>query len=94
MADASAAQIEATARSAEPLLASQLISDEDLDSLLESVLKVNIGTRSSRKERLGTGVKSLDDALNGGLEGGRVVGISGEAGAGGSEVYILLPFLM
>ena len=94
MADASAAQIEATARSAELLLASQLISDEDLNSLLESVLKVNIGTGSSRKERLGTGVKSLDDALNGGLEGGRVVGISGEAGAGGSEVNILLPFLM
>ncbi|KAF1935688.1 hypothetical protein EJ02DRAFT_471004, partial [Clathrospora elynae] len=72
-----------TARPPEPLLASHLLGDEELDGLLEAV---SITKRREKKVVLGTGVKSLDDALAGGLEGGAVVGVSGEAGGGGSEI--------
>ena len=78
-----------SARPAEPLLASQLIGDQDLDELLESVCNVNLQHQNGVGENvLQTGVKSLDDALGGGMQSGRVVGVSGEAGAGGSEVSI------
>jgi RecA/RadA recombinase len=74
-------------RPAEPSLASHLISDEELDELLESVCNVNVQRKKGgRGERLQTGVKSLDDAFGGGLQSGRVVGVSGEVGAGTSEV--------
>ena len=74
------------ARTAEPRLASQLISDEELDDLLESECNSSLGDKTSEKERLGTGLKNLDRTLEGGFESGRVVEISGEAGAGASEV--------
>jgi RecA/RadA recombinase len=61
------------ARPAEPVLASLLVSDEELDGLL--------GARQ-RMDVVGTGIKSLDDALDDGLEGGRVIAVSGE----GSDV--------
>jgi len=80
------------ARPAEPLLASQLIGDQDLDELLESVCNVNLQHHNGVEGNvLKIGVKSLDDAFGGGIQSGRVVGISGEAGAGGSEVSI--PFV-
>lgn len=78
-----------SARPAEPLLASQLIGDQDLDELLESVCNVNLQHKHGvGKDVLQTGVKSLDDAFGGGMQSGRVVGVSGEAGAGGGEVSI------
>jgi predicted ATP-dependent serine protease len=68
---------------ADPILASHLTSDEELDKVLEGVH--NDGFRK-QKERLETGVKNLDDALSGGIVAGRVVGISGDVGKGASEV--------
>ncbi|KAI4630694.1 hypothetical protein J4E80_001632 [Alternaria sp. BMP 0032] len=80
-----------SARPAEPLLASQLIGDQDLDELLESVCNVNLQHQNGVGENvLQTGVKSLDDAFDGGIQSGRVVGVSGEAGAGGSEICCAL----
>jgi predicted ATP-dependent serine protease len=85
--DISSNELSATARPAEPLLASHLIDDEELDELLESVCNATLGRKEkSEKERLQTGVKSLDDALGGELQSGRVVEVSGEVGAGASEV--------
>lgn len=60
-------------RAAEPVLASTLVSDEDLNDLLGA---------KKRTDSIWTGIKSLDDALGGGLECGRVVAVSGE----GSDV--------
>ncbi|KAI4628785.1 hypothetical protein J4E83_003338 [Alternaria metachromatica] len=80
-----------SARPAEPLLASQLIGDQDLDELLESVCNVNLQHQNGVGANvLQTGVKSLDDAFGGGIQSGRVVGVSGEAGAGGSEICCTL----
>lgn len=74
-------------RPAEPLLASHLIGEEDLEELLASVCNVNFQSKKKAEEnRLQTGLKSLDEALGGGLKGGRVVGISGPVGAGANEV--------
>ena len=72
--------------STEPLLASQLISDEYIDGLVDSVFDANISKSKDKKGRLKTGVKTVDDALGGGLESARVVCVSGEAAAGTSEV--------
>jgi len=69
------------ARPADPLLASSLLGDEALEGLVEGICRVG----PKRGDGLRTGVRSLDDALDGGLRGGRVVGIWGE-GTGGSEV--------
>lgn len=71
---------------AEPLLASQVISDEELDGLVDSVCYASIGKSKNQKNKLRTDVKSLDDALGGGLESARVVCVSGEAAVGASEV--------
>jgi len=80
-----------SARPAEPLLASQLIGDQGLDELLESVCNVKIQHQNGfGGSVLQTGVRSLDDAFGGGIQSGRVVGVSGEAGTGGSEVSILI----
>lgn len=74
-------------RPAEPLLASHSIDDKDLSELLESLCSVSIEKKEKdEKKRLRSGVKSLDDALSGGLHSGRIVRISGEAGAGASQV--------
>lgn len=74
------------ARPAEPLLAAHLLSDQELDELIDQVCGVELGKRRETGNVLGIGVKSLDDALDGGLEDGRVVSGSFEAGAGGNEV--------
>lgn len=71
---------------AEPVLASQVISDEELDDLVDSVFHASISKRKSEKNRLKTNVKSVDYALGGGLESAAVVCVSGEAAAGTSEV--------
>ncbi|KAH6875656.1 hypothetical protein BKA58DRAFT_125827 [Alternaria rosae] len=80
-----------SARPAEPLLASQLIGDQDLDELLESVCNVNLQHKHGvGKDVLQTRVKSLNDAFGSGIQNGRVVGVSGEAGAGGGEICCTL----
>jgi hypothetical protein len=74
------------ARPAEPLLASQVISDQELYHLLEAACNGDGAKKRNQGELLSVGIKSLDDALGGGIVGGRVVGMSDEAGAGGSAV--------
>ena len=75
-------------RRAEPLLASQLVSDAVLGALVNRLCSDDPRERRDRSRLLCTGVKSLDDALDGGLEDGTVVGIHHEVGAGGSEVSL------
>jgi hypothetical protein len=74
MATASESQV----RAAEPLLASSMVDDEELDALFEGL---NTKTRR-RSDTIGiaAGIKSVDDALDGAITGGRVVGVSGEGG--------------
>ena len=68
---------------AEPILASTLLNDEDLDDLFEGLVdagakkRIELGRRGST---LGTGVREVDDVLCGGLRAGRMVGVSGEGG--------------
>lgn len=71
---------------AEPILASSLINDDELDDLINRMYNSGISEHKHNIERIGTGVKSLDAALLGGLESGRVIEISGEASAGVREV--------
>lgn len=87
--------LESQPRPAEPLLASQLIRDEELDALLEDVCTPCTRNRAHELKLLATGVKSLDGALTGGLESGRVVEISSETGIGNevSTYKSFLPYL-
>lgn len=82
-------------RPAEPLLASQILRDADLDNLLDAVLISDAGTKKRAWETgiLATGVKSVDESLNGGLRAGKVVSVSAEVGDGG-EVRVLFPLLL
>lgn len=83
--------LEGTARPAEPLLASSLVADGELEVLFERVVgAVKGGRRRDGGERLETGVRSLDEALGGGLEVGRVVGVSCEAGGGMGDVSTVI----
>lgn len=74
-------------RPAEPLLASAATTQEELGRLFDEV----IGGKKTRAREgvLKTGSESVDGALGGGLEGGRVVGVWGEAGGAGAEVRLL-----
>lgn len=76
------------ARPAEALLASDIISDQEVGSLLNDIWssKGHDVKRKKRRELLTTNVKSLDDALGGGVGFGNIVTVNEEAGAGGSEV--------
>ena len=74
----------AGARPAEPLLARALVGDEELERLLEGVLSGK-GVLEEEDAKLSTGSRSVDEALEGGLEGGNVVGLWSEGG-GGAEV--------
>lgn len=67
---------------AEPLLGSALLGDDELDVLMEGLCA---GKKRDDERTLGTGVKSLDGALAGGVLEGRVLGIWSEV-TGGSEV--------
>lgn len=78
--------MEMLGRPTEPLLASQVLSDEELDTLMEGWGDGGIRQRRDGAALLRAGVKSLDDALDGGLRAGTVVGVSSEAGGGGSAV--------
>lgn len=77
--------VQGGARPAEPLLASSLLGDGELDGLVEGMCHVGLKRRRGGEERLGMGVESVDDALSGGLCSGRVVSVSGQ-GMGGNEV--------
>lgn len=74
--------VERRARPAEALLASLVLREEELEEVMEGFWRKGGGEEG----RLGTGVGSLDRALEGGLDGGRVVGVGAEAGGCGSEV--------
>ncbi|KAH7070497.1 hypothetical protein BKA63DRAFT_568878 [Paraphoma chrysanthemicola] len=81
---------------AEAVLASALLGEEELDGLIDAVWEMGVGKgkvvgsgglRAKEEEgRIGTGVKSVDDALGGGVRGGRVMGVWGESGGGGMEI--------
>jgi RecA/RadA recombinase len=83
------AQLQSTLRLAEPILASSLITEEDIDALIGKVLKGQIDSRKET-EGISTGIPSVDDALGGGLRKGAVVGVSGSPGAGASDVSDLV----
>ncbi|CAO2653175.1 Nn.00g025860.m01.CDS01 [Neocucurbitaria sp. VM-36] len=77
---------ESSARPAAPLLAAQLMSDEELDDLLENACSIGSRKRRDTLDSLGTGVRSLDYALGCALESGKLISISADTGAGGSEL--------
>ena len=64
----------------EPVLASTLISHEELDTIVDEAASELLGERKRRdlKHRLTLGVKSVDEVLGGGIEEGVLMGISGE----------------
>jgi hypothetical protein len=75
----------APAGTAEPLLASAVVTSEELERLFDNV----IGGKPLLTRKHGvlrTGQRSVDEAVGGGLESGRVVGVWGDAGSGGAEV--------
>ncbi len=78
---------------AEPLLASRLVDDAMFEGLFERARGIVGPKGEKRRVLLCTGVKSLDEALQGGLECGRIVGVHAEAGAGGGEVSVILFYL-
>ncbi|KAI2482227.1 hypothetical protein Ptr902_06608 [Pyrenophora tritici-repentis] len=84
--DASVANVVTPPEHVEPVFASQLISDEKLDDLVDRVCHSRTSRRKCEKSRLKTNVRSVDDALGGGLESATVVCVSGEAAAGTSEI--------
>lgn len=71
---------------AEAMSASALVSDEGVDAVVEGVLAgtVKRWDEGRGEARVKTGVRSVDDALEGGLQSGDVVGVSGES----SEVSV------
>ncbi|ORY12493.1 hypothetical protein BCR34DRAFT_296971 [Clohesyomyces aquaticus] len=71
-------------QSAEPILASSLLSDEDLDGILDFTLsdKPKASKLRNKKGALAIGLKSVDDALGGGLRRASLVCVSGEVGSG------------
>ncbi|PSN67899.1 hypothetical protein BS50DRAFT_633563 [Corynespora cassiicola Philippines] len=64
----------------EPVLASTLIGHEELDTIVDEAASELLGERKRRdlKHRLTLGVKSVDEVLDGGIEEGVLMGISGE----------------
>jgi hypothetical protein len=77
---------------AQALLASAVLGDGELDALVNGMCGAGVGGGVKKRvgdggERLGMGVKSLDDALNGGLSSVSIVSVSGE-GTGAGEVSI------
>lgn len=68
-------------RAAEALLAGGMLGEEELGKVFEGVC--GAGSTFVTEGRLSTQVKSLDDALGGGVCWGSVVGIWGEGGEGG-----------
>lgn len=76
----------------EPLLASQLVEDAELEALYDGITSLG-KTRPKRggdgERRLGVGVESVDLALEGGVESARLVGVGCElAGGLGNEVSV------
>ncbi|KAF1958330.1 hypothetical protein CC80DRAFT_515116 [Byssothecium circinans] len=78
-----------TASPAEALLAASFVGDEVLESLFNGVVNGAVG-KKGREGRLGVGVKSVDEALEGAVGEGRVVGVSCEVGGAGVEVCLTL----
>lgn len=70
---------------AEPILASALVGHVELGTLFSRVVNPE-GPPAPREGALVTSSKSVDSALGGGLEAGKVVGIWDEVDGGGVEV--------
>jgi predicted ATP-dependent serine protease len=82
-----------SARKAEPVLASALIGDAELEGIVDGVFDQASGARNragGEEEigRVGIGVKSVDDAVTGGLRMGSVVAVSGEGGGAVSQILM------
>lgn len=82
-------------RKAQPVLASALIEDAVLDDIVDAGLSStsHSGHGGAERDRRGrnrirVGLKSIDDALDGGLELGSVVAVSGEVGGGGGGAEV------
>ncbi|KAF1971914.1 hypothetical protein BU23DRAFT_581160 [Bimuria novae-zelandiae CBS 107.79] len=76
-------------RSAEPLLATALVDNEELGAIFDSVVS-GTAVPTEKVNPLKTGSGSVDGVLGGGLEGGGVVGVWGEGGSGAGEMCISL----
>ena len=73
-------------RSAEPLLASALVTDGEVAAWLDEVGRGVTGAKAGETAEQGvvrTGSGSVDLAMGGGLQGGRVLGVWGEGGGAG-----------
>ncbi|PVH94656.1 hypothetical protein DM02DRAFT_633532 [Periconia macrospinosa] len=80
-----------TIRRAEPLIASNLVGDAEVESLFDGVVGLNERKEKKEDGKLGTGIASVDKALRGGIESGGVVGIGFEvAGGVGGEFCLTL----
>lgn len=91
------AQTQPQSHTVNPILASTLLDDDDLDALVGELL-VGDGHGTERKKKmimrnqderaLEIGVKEVDELLGGGVKGGRMVGVSGEVNGGGEAVGV------
>ncbi|KAF2634855.1 Pal1-domain-containing protein [Massarina eburnea CBS 473.64] len=81
---------ERSIRTAEPLIAAHLLGDEVLEGLFDGVAGVRREGPMRSMGKLGLGVRSVDEALEGGVEEGRVVGVSCVVGGVGVEVCLTL----
>ena len=70
-------------RSAEPLLASALVTDGEVAEMFDQVVRRLTSATAERGVVLKTGSGSVDLAMGGGLRGGRVLGVWGEGGGSG-----------
>ncbi|KAH8708557.1 hypothetical protein GQ44DRAFT_777074 [Phaeosphaeriaceae sp. PMI808] len=63
---------------AEPLLASSTVGTEEVDALVEGLYELTVNAKRDDENLLGTGVQSLDEALEGGFLDGTTIGVWGE----------------
>lgn len=82
------AAVSSVGRSAEVLLGASMIGEEEIGVLLEVLLVDSVCEKGDGKRTLRTGIKSVDDALDGGLKSGNLVGIWSEGGSGGPDVSL------
>lgn len=69
-------------RSAEPLLASALVTDGEVAGWFDEVVR-GVTSETAGRGVVRTGSGSVDLAMGGGLQGGRVLGVWGEGGGAG-----------
>lgn len=82
--------IQPAPRPAEPTLASSLLDEKELDSIINESYSKKPGPRIA-DGRIGTGIRSVDEALGGSLRAEGVVCVSGELGVGVGGIDVGLP---